>query len=191
MEGSMTYIFGGIASVFSGKGSLGISVGRLASILSIIMAFTFVTACATTTSKVGDQKDSARTAESAERPSEPVRLSLMGTVFEDVDVPAELQIVEGESIMINTANFLGGAIVYKGKVTVDSLIRFFKVQMPKRGWEFSGSSYAGHNIILAFTKPARNCIIHVTEPSDWGGSQRTQIWVGSGSMKPEGPVRGQ
>jgi hypothetical protein len=153
------------------------------------MALAFVTACATNTSKMTDQKDTAKTAESAERPSEPVRLSLMGTVFEDVDVPSELQIIEGESIMINTANFLGGSIVYKGKVTVDSLIRFFKVQMPKRGWEFAGSSYAGHNIILAFTKPARNCIIHVTEPGDWGGSLRTQIWVGSGNMKVEGPVR--
>ncbi|MBF0456708.1 MAG: hypothetical protein HQK99_02300 [Nitrospirae bacterium] len=110
-------------------------------------------------------------------PPAPSQLSLMGTDFEDVDIPEELKLVEGESILMNTANFVGGSLVYSANVTVESIIRFFKIQMPKKGWDFTASSFARNNAIVAFKKPNKNCVIHIIGPGGWQLGAKVHIWI--------------
>ncbi|MCG6550705.1 MAG: hypothetical protein L7F77_00145 [Candidatus Magnetominusculus sp. LBB02] len=112
-------------------------------------------------------------------PALPSQLSLMGTDFDDVDIPDELKLSEGESILMNTANFVGGSLVYSANVTVDSVIRFFKTQMPKKGWEFLASSFARNNAIIAFKKPNKNCVIHITGPAGWQLQTKIHVWIGN------------
>ncbi|MBF0607844.1 MAG: hypothetical protein SFH39_11470 [Candidatus Magnetobacterium sp. LHC-1] len=135
---------------------------------------------ATTTVRADGSPESGQPASvpPAPAPPPPSHMNLMGTEFEDIAIPQELKLEEDESILINTRAFVGGALTYSAPVTVESLIRFFNHEMPKRGWEFIASSYAKKNVILAFSKSNKNCIIYINIPGDWGNNTRVQVWLG-------------
>ncbi|MBF0537889.1 MAG: hypothetical protein HQL03_06515 [Nitrospirae bacterium] len=142
----------------------------------IIMAVAGCTA--TTTVRANGTSESEQSAPVPPPPPQPNHANLMGTAFDDIAIPQELKLEEDESILINTRAFTGGALTYTAPVTVESLIRFFNHEMPKKGWEFIASSYAKRNVILAFSKPTKNCIIYIHPPGDMGNDTRVQIWLG-------------
>ncbi|MBF0345280.1 MAG: hypothetical protein HQL06_13755 [Nitrospirae bacterium] len=154
---------------------------RLA-VLGLLIMLTSVGCTATTTVR---STDSTAIEQTPSAPPPPVagHINLMGTEFQDVPIPNELKLEEEESILINTRAFVGGALVYTAPVTVESLIRFFNHEMPRRGWEFIASSYAKRNVILAFSKPTKNSIIYIYAPGQLSNDTRVQIWLGNTPVK--------
>jgi hypothetical protein len=96
--------------------------------------------------------------------------------FPDLPIPIELERVEDRTIMIKTVGFQGGILVFKGRVTVVSLMEFFTKSMPRHGWVLDGTLNAKRSF-LAFSKE-RNayCLIQIYE-AQMGFKTEVQIWV--------------
>jgi len=96
--------------------------------------------------------------------------------FPDLPIPIELEKVEDKTIMIKTSGFQGGILVFKGRVTIVSLVEFFTKSMPKHGWVLDGTLNAERSF-LAFSK-GRNayCLIQIYE-GRLGFKSEVQIWV--------------
>ncbi len=96
--------------------------------------------------------------------------------FPDLPIPTELERVDGKTIMIKTSGFQGGILVYKGRVTVVSLVEFFTKSMPKHGWVLNGTLNAKRSF-LAFSKGGNShCFIQIRE-GQIGFKTEVQIWV--------------
>ena len=96
--------------------------------------------------------------------------------FPDIPIPIELERVEDKTIMIKTSGFQGGILVYKGRVTVVSLMEFFTKSMPIHGWVLDGTLNAKRSF-LAFSKGSNaHCLIQVYDGS-MGFKTEVQIWV--------------
>ncbi|MCI4625593.1 MAG: hypothetical protein L3V56_06495 [Candidatus Magnetoovum sp. WYHC-5] len=109
---------------------------------------------------------------------ESVTANLMGTYFDDIEVPALMKSIKDESLILDTANFIGGSLTYIGPLGLEQLIKFFKERMLKKGWSFEGISYTKNNSILAFLKPNKNCIIYISSMGSWGKNvTRLQVWI--------------
>jgi hypothetical protein len=96
--------------------------------------------------------------------------------FPDLPIPIELEKVEDKTIMIKTSGFQGGILVYKGRVTVVSLVEFFTKSMPSHGWVLNGTLNAKQSF-LAFSKGHNAyCLIQIYE-GRMGFKTEVQIWV--------------
>jgi hypothetical protein len=96
--------------------------------------------------------------------------------FPDIPIPIELERVEDKIIMIKTSGFQGGILVYKGRITVVSLVEFFTKSMPNHGWVLEGTLNAKRSF-LAFSKGSNShCLIQVYDGS-MGFKTEVQIWV--------------
>ncbi|MEW6428147.1 MAG: hypothetical protein AB1568_08960 [Thermodesulfobacteriota bacterium] len=80
----------------------------------------------------------------------------------DIQIPAELEMNRNESMFINTASYAGGVLVYDGRVDIASLADFFETTMKKNGWTLAGS-IRYKNVLLAFIKPNKSCIVKVVD----------------------------
>jgi hypothetical protein len=96
--------------------------------------------------------------------------------FPDIPIPIELEKVEDKTIIIKTSGFQGGILIYKGRVTVVSLVEFFIKSMPSHGWVLEGTLNAKRSF-LAFSKGDNSyCLIQLYEGS-MGFKTEVQIWV--------------
>ena len=95
------------------------------------------------------------------------------TSFSDFEVPGELKMDRKDTMLINTASFTGGILHFTGWVEVNSLTDYFINSMEKNGWKRTGE-VRYQNILLAFTKPTKNCMISIYE-GNLGG--KTQVYV--------------
>ena len=96
--------------------------------------------------------------------------------FPDLPIPIELEKVEDKTIMIKTSGFQGGILVYKGRVTVVSLVEFFTKSMPGHGWVLDGTLNAKRSF-LSFSKGHNAyCLIQICE-GRMGFKTEVQIWV--------------
>ena len=96
--------------------------------------------------------------------------------FPDLPIPIELEKVEDKTIMIKTSGFQGGILVYKGRVTMASLVEFFTKSMPSHGWVLDGTLKAKRNF-LAFSKGHNAyCLMQLYE-GRMGFKTEVQIWV--------------
>lgn len=96
--------------------------------------------------------------------------------FPDLPIPIELEKVEDKTIMIKTSGFQGGILVFKGRVTINSLVEFFTKSMPEHGWVSDGTLNAKRSF-LAFSKgPNAYCLIQIYE-GRMGFKTEVQIWV--------------
>jgi hypothetical protein len=87
--------------------------------------------------------------------------------FDDIELPAEMKIDQKKSMMIKTESFRGGVLQYAGKVELLSLRDYIVASMKNNQWKLSGeASY--ENILLAFVKPNKTCMIKLEE--GFGGS---------------------
>ena len=78
--------------------------------------------------------------------------------FEDVPVPAEMELKTDRSFVFQTAEFAAGLLAFSGRVELSSLISFFRIKLPDHGWRFL-SSIKSPKTILLFRKENRLCII--------------------------------
>jgi hypothetical protein len=129
-----------------------------------------LTSCAQTSSAPGESSTGfSQTAPGSEAAS-------VTYEFPDLPIPIELERVEDRTIMIKTVGFQGGILVFKGRVTVVSLMEFFTKSMPRHGWVLDGTLNAKRSF-LAFSKE-RNayCLIQIYE-AQMGFKTEVQIWV--------------
>ena len=96
--------------------------------------------------------------------------------FPDLPIPIELERVEDRTIMIKTSSYQGGILIFKGRVTIVSLIEFFTKSMSNHGWILDGTLNAKRSF-LAFSKGDNAyCLIQIYNKS-MGFKTEVQIWV--------------
>lgn len=92
----------------------------------------------------------------------PPMASTLGN-YEDIEIPGDMKFIDEDSISIRTDSFRGGIIHYKGRLEANSLKDFLVSSMQKNKWKLAGE-VSSRDIILAFTKPHRTCMIKI-EPN--------------------------
>jgi hypothetical protein len=80
--------------------------------------------------------------------------------YEDIEIPADMKYSPKNSISIKTDSFRGGIINYKGRVEMHSLKEFIIASMKKNKWKLAGE-VSSQNVILAFTKPSKTCMMNI------------------------------
>jgi len=94
-------------------------------------------------------------------------LAPVATVVEsygDIELPIEMVLDGKASMAMRTDSFQGGIHVYKGRVQVNSLRDYVIASMRNNKWKLVGeASY--NNVILAFTKPNKTCMVVLSESS--------------------------
>ena len=96
--------------------------------------------------------------------------------FSDIPVPVELERVEDKTMIVMTPGFHGGTLALKGKVTISSLVEFFKKSLPAHGWKLVGTFNAKRSF-LAFSKGSNaHCLIQICD-GPMGFNTEVQIWV--------------
>lgn len=83
--------------------------------------------------------------------------------YEDIEIPADMKYINKDSMSIRTDSFRGGIILYKGRIEAYSLKEFIVSSMKKNQWKLAGE-VSSQEIILAFTKPHRTCMMKI-EPN--------------------------
>ena len=82
--------------------------------------------------------------------------------FPDIQIPAELELVSGDSYVFQGTKTKAGLLVFKGRVEARSVLDFFQVSMPRENWQFKGG-FRYKKSVLVFEKPERICLINVHE----------------------------
>lgn len=102
--------------------------------------------------------------------SEPIKedsLSQVTTMVEsygDIELPLEMVLEPEKSMAMRTDSFQGGIHVYRGRVQIASLRDYIIASMRNHKWKLVGeASYK--NVMLAFTKPNRTCMVVLSEDS--------------------------
>jgi len=81
-----------------------------------------------------------------------------------------------KSMAIKTDSFRGGIMHYAGRVEINSLKEFIIASMKKRQWKHVGeASYK--NILLAFTKSNKTCMVVLSEESGLYGNTLATLYV--------------
>ena len=89
-------------------------------------------------------------------------ISTMVESYGDIELPLEMVLEPDKSMAMRTDSFQGGIHVYRGRVQLASLKDYLIAAMRNHKWKLVGeASYK--NIMLAFTKPNRTCMVVLTE----------------------------
>lgn len=84
--------------------------------------------------------------------------------IKDIVLPPEMEWDRKNSLGIQTESFRGGVYVYTGKVSVMSLKDFMVGGMQDNKWKKVGET-ASKEIMLAFTKPNKTCMMVLEDGS--------------------------
>ena len=113
--------------------------------------------------------------------------------IKDITLPTELTWDRKDSMVIKTESFRGGIFSYKGKAEIMSLKDYMVASMKDNKWRLVGET-ASKNIMLAFVKPNKTCMIVIAE----GMFSRTELKLyvaidktGGGSSSGGGSFGGQ
>lgn len=114
--------------------------------------------------------------------SEPIKeesLSQVTTMVEsygDIELPLEMTLEPDKSMAMRTDSFQGGIHVYRGRVQIASLKDYIIASMRNHKWKLVGeASYK--NVMLAFTKPNRTCMVVLSEDSAVLGKTQANFYV--------------
>lgn len=124
-------------------------------------------------------------------------LSQVATMVEsygDIELPLEMTLEQDKSMAMRTDSFQGGIHVYRGRVQIASLKDYIIASMRNHKWKLVGeASYK--NIMLAFTKPSRTCMVVLHEDTAVLGKTEADFYVtvdvaAAGRLNPFGePVK--
>lgn len=101
--------------------------------------------------------------------------------FGDVLIPSELKVNKNASFVFRTPGFSAGVLSLKGRVEINSLIKFFDANMAKDNWQLV-SSFKSKRTIMLFYKENRWCVINITEKNYY---TYTEVWVSPTTTVPE------
>ena len=136
------------------RGPFNIETGKIIIVLlSIIMSLIFLPCCSTVSNN--NVSSSEGTAEETDIKVGPVPVYYD---FDDISVPSDMELDKKKSYIYETNITKNGILVFKGRVDVNSLVSFFKTNMPRDNWVFI-SSYKYKDYILNFRKGGKNCLI--------------------------------
>lgn len=114
--------------------------------------------------------------------SEPIKeesLSQVTTMVEsygDIELPLEMALEPDKSMAMRTDSFQGGIHVYRGRVQIASLKDYIIASMRNHKWKLVGeASYK--NVMLAFTKPNRTCMVVLSEDAAVLGKTQANFYV--------------
>jgi len=93
--------------------------------------------------------------------------------FGDVLIPHELSADKDSSFVFRTPGLSAGVLALKGRVEINSLIKFFENNMAKDNWR-AVSSFKSPRSMLLYQKENRWCVISIT---DKGMNTHVEIWV--------------
>jgi len=121
-------------------------------ILAALAVLFLLSACFSGNSDTGDLPDNSIGAD-----------AMMGSTignYEDIEIPVDMKYINKNSMSIRTDSFRGGIIHYKGGIEANSLKDYIVTSMKKNNWKLAGE-VSSQDIILAFTKPHRTCMIQI------------------------------
>ena len=101
--------------------------------------------------------------------------------FGDVLIPSELKVDKDASFVFRTPGFSAGVLSLKGRVEINSLIKFFDANMAKDNWQLV-SSFKSRRTIMLFHKENRWCVINITEKDYY---TYAEVWVSPATAEPE------
>jgi len=101
--------------------------------------------------------------------------------FEDILLPAELKVNKKKSFVHHATDFRAGVLVLTGHVEINSLVRFFEINMVKDNWRLV-TSFRSPRTMMFFEKSNRDCIISVTEKPF---KLEVEIWVAPNTRSAE------
>jgi hypothetical protein len=144
--------------------------GRSKRFYGVTIAVVFLTLVLGGCSALNKNKDTASDtpAEPADKGPVPIYLD-----FGDVLIPHELSFDEDSSFVFRTPGLSAGVLALKGRVEINSLIKFFENNMAKDNWR-AVSSFKSPRSMLLYQKENRWCVISIT---DKGLSTHVEIWV--------------
>jgi len=90
------------------------------------------------------------------------QLSNFADDIKDITLPVELVWDRKDSMVIKTESFRGGIFSYKGRVEPMSLKDYMVESMKDNKWRLVGET-ASKNIMLAFVKPNKTCMMVIAE----------------------------
>lgn len=147
----------------------------------LLCAALLPTACSVLKPRPGGPADNA--AGKARRGPAPAYLD-----FADILVPEELKMNRKHSYVFETPGLTAGVLALRGRVTADSLIRFFEANMTKDNWRPAGSFQSPRSLLM-FEKGNRWCVITISA-ENMDLYTHVEIWVvpravvvGSGLLK--------
>ena len=92
--------------------------------------------------------------------------------LQDIELPSELEWDRDKSMTIKTESFNGGIWEYAGRVEPLSLKDYLIGAMRNNKWKLVGES-TSHDIMLAFVKPSRTCMMVISEGKMMGKTRLT------------------
>jgi len=82
--------------------------------------------------------------------------------FQDIPVPAELELVAGDSYVFQSAALKAGMLTFRGRVEAGSLTSFFQMALPRENWKLKGG-FRYRRTVLIFDKQEKVCVINIYE----------------------------
>ena len=105
--------------------------------------------------------------------------------FDDIPVPAGFSQLPKESFIFQTESVRAGVLRYEGKAGQESVMQFYKQQMPVYNWQPVNIIEFGLKQ-MSFEKPGQSCIVVI----EGNRSKSTvTISVGPKSEKPKSPQK--
>ncbi len=110
--------------------------------------------------------------------------------IKDIPIPAELKWQRNDSMAIKTESFRGGLLVYTGNAGILSLRDYMVAAMRDNQWRMVGET-SSKNIMLAFVKPGKTCMMLLSE--SWFSKTELRLYIaidnaGTGNVNPFGDV---
>lgn len=94
--------------------------------------------------------------------------------FTDVPVPSKFKLDRGNSFTYEAGSFKAGIITYNGWSKLDTLVDFYKKEMPAFEWEMV-SIFEHNDITIVYSKEGWNCAINLSSSNLGGSKIRIQI----------------
>jgi len=82
--------------------------------------------------------------------------------FPDIPVPHELAVQRNDSYVYQEGKIRAGILTFRGRVEAASLIRFFQMELPRKGWIPKGG-FRYRRSMLLFEKVDKICVIDIYE----------------------------
>jgi len=97
--------------------------------------------------------------------------------FEDLPVPATMNLIRSDSYIFEAGGFRAGILVYEGKDEPADLVKYYRENMPQHNWKLV-SVFEHEQANLVFEKPGWNCNITIAKSAVPMQPTRLTILVG-------------